>query len=110
MNVLQTCGEFRDTGYLGKQVGLSEHTVRTHSISTPESKLKPNMPLLQDDVSATSALRNNATTAAALSLTVMLLIPVLYRLYLHPLRHVAGPILGRASSLFMYTICYLGTV
>ncbi|MCJ1386378.1 hypothetical protein MMC17_009504 [Xylographa soralifera] len=50
---------------------------------------------------------DNATTAAALIL-VLLLTPVLYRLYLHPLRYVPGPLLGRATSLFLYIICYLG--
>ncbi|GLA10080.1 hypothetical protein AnigIFM60653_001465 [Aspergillus niger] len=33
---------------------------------------------------------------------------VTYRLYLHPLRHIPGPLLGRTSSLFLYTISYLG--
>lgn len=33
---------------------------------------------------------------------------ILYRLYFHPLSHVPGPWLGRVSSLFIYTICYLG--
>ncbi|KAL1866896.1 hypothetical protein Daus18300_006599 [Diaporthe australafricana] len=33
---------------------------------------------------------------------------ILYRLYLHPLRHIPGPLWGRASSLFLYAISYLG--
>ncbi|KAF7858484.1 hypothetical protein EAF04_009084 [Stromatinia cepivora] len=33
---------------------------------------------------------------------------IIYRLYLHPLRHIPGPLLGRTTSLFIYTISYLG--
>ena len=65
------------------------------------------MSLLKYSILATSALRDKATTAIALAL-VLASIPVLYRLYFHPLRHVPGPFLGRISSLYIYTICYLG--
>jgi hypothetical protein len=32
----------------------------------------------------------------------------LARIFVHPLRHVPGPIFASTSSLFLYTICYLG--
>lgn len=55
------------------------------------------MPLIQD---------NNL--AIALLLLAVILVPVLYRLNCHPLRHVPGPLLARFSSLFLHTVCYLG--
>ncbi|KAJ5578591.1 cytochrome P450 [Penicillium hispanicum] len=33
---------------------------------------------------------------------------IIYRLWVHPLRHVPGPLLGRTTSLFLYAISYLG--
>lgn len=33
---------------------------------------------------------------------------VIYRLWMHPLRHVPGPLLGRSTSLFLYAISYFG--
>lgn len=40
-------------------------------------------------------------------LSCMLSVAV-YRLYFHPLRHIPGPFLGRVSSLYLYTVSYLG--
>ena len=33
---------------------------------------------------------------------------IVYRLSLHPLSHIPGPFYARISSLYLYTICYLG--
>lgn len=51
--------------------------------------------------------------AEALILFVLLIllpisIVIVYRLYLHPLRHIPGPLLGRATSVLIYAISYLG--
>ena len=54
-----------------------------------------------------SSVREIVYTAVALVLVASLVI-VFCNLYLHPLRHVPGPLLGRVTSLFIYTICYLG--
>ena len=35
-------------------------------------------------------------------------IPILYRLFLHPLSHIPGPLPARITSLYLFTICYLG--
>lgn len=35
-------------------------------------------------------------------------LPILYRLFLHPLSHSPGPLLARITPLYIYTICYLG--
>ena len=37
-----------------------------------------------------------------------LLVPTVYRLYFHPLRHIPGPFVARTSSIFLYIICYFG--
>lgn len=33
----------------------------------------------------------------------------IYRHFFHPLSHIPGPLLARISSLYLYTLCYLGT-
>lgn len=44
----------------------------------------------------------------ALVFGLLVLAPLVYRLRLHPLGHVPGPAIAAISSLFLYTICYLG--
>lgn len=44
----------------------------------------------------------------ALILGLLVLAPAVYRLRLHPLGHVPGPAIAAVSSLFLYTLCYLG--
>ncbi|KAK4044300.1 cytochrome P450 [Parachaetomium inaequale] len=46
--------------------------------------------------------------SAAKILIALLLVPVVYRLRLHALSHVPGPVVTKISSLFLYLICYLG--
>jgi cytochrome P450 len=46
--------------------------------------------------------------SAAKILIALLLVPVVYRLRLHALSHVPGPLVTKISSLFLYLICYLG--
>ncbi|KAL8785494.1 MAG: hypothetical protein Q9213_003320 [Squamulea squamosa] len=33
---------------------------------------------------------------------------ITYRLYLHPLSHIPGPLLARITSFYLYTLCFLG--
>lgn len=65
------------------------------------------MGFFQDSVLAVSALQENAPAMILLALVVFLT-PVLYRLYFHPLSHVPGPLMGRATSLYIYVMCYMG--
>ncbi|KAJ5497533.1 Cytochrome P450 [Penicillium fimorum] len=37
-----------------------------------------------------------------------ILVIIIHRVFLHPLRHVPGPFFASFSSLFLYAICYLG--
>ncbi|OTA83735.1 hypothetical protein M434DRAFT_24728 [Hypoxylon sp. CO27-5] len=39
---------------------------------------------------------------------ILFSVPVLHRLFFHPLSGVPGPIVARISSLFLHAICYLG--
>ncbi|KAK3940205.1 Pisatin demethylase [Diplogelasinospora grovesii] len=45
---------------------------------------------------------------AVLAVLAVILIPVVYFVRLHPLRHVPGPTLAKTSDLFLNVICYLG--
>lgn len=47
-------------------------------------------------------------TARLLLIVAPFAIPILYRLFLHPLSHIPGPLPARITSLYLYTICYLG--
>ena len=46
--------------------------------------------------------------ASVYGLILLLFIPIVYRVRFHPLSHVPGPSIAKASSLFLYIICYLG--
>ncbi|RYP62760.1 hypothetical protein DL770_009541 [Monosporascus sp. CRB-9-2] len=46
--------------------------------------------------------------ASALVVTAIVLIPVLYRVWFHPLSHVPGPLVAKISSLPLYIVCYIG--
>ncbi|KAI1645977.1 cytochrome P450 [Daldinia loculata] len=39
---------------------------------------------------------------------IITLFIAIYRLYFHPLSQIPGPLLGRVSSIFMYTVTYMG--
>ena len=62
------------------------------------------MPFIQAILSLT--LHSPATIPFFLSIFLVLI--VTYRLFLHPLSHIPGPLLARISSLYLYTVCYLG--
>ena len=47
-------------------------------------------------------------TARFLLILAPFAIPILYRLFLHPLSHIPGPLPARITSLYLFTICYLG--
>lgn len=49
-----------------------------------------------------------APAAAPAILVSFVTARILYRLFLHPLSHIPGPLLARSSNLFLYVISYLG--
>lgn len=55
-----------------------------------------------------SAASNYPAAAVTILLCTPLALLILYRLFLHPLSHVAGPLPARITSLYLYAICYLG--
>lgn len=65
------------------------------------------MPLIQDSILFTAALRDSALATAVLVLA-WILFSIIYRLNFHPLSHLPHPFLAGVSSLFLHTICYLG--
>ena len=66
------------------------------------------MPLIQDVISRARTLCSHPSVIAAFSL-IAILILIRYRLKFHTTSlNVPGPFLARWSSLFLYTICYLG--
>ena len=62
------------------------------------------MPLVQNILSTPSS---SPLAAFAIGLAVLVL-PILYRLYFHPLSHIPGPLFARITSLYLYTISYRG--
>ena len=46
--------------------------------------------------------------AIALPILAVCAIPIVYRLFFHPLSHIPGPLLARISSLHLHAICFLG--
>jgi cytochrome P450 len=63
----------------------------------------PKMTLFQN----VGALLKNTNYAIGISL-ILLAIPILYRIYFHPLSHIPGPWFAKVSPLFLWIICYLG--
>ena len=69
------------------------------------------VPLLTIDMAFTKTLivvSSYSPVAIAILLCTSLFFLVLYRLFLHPLSLVPGPLLSRISSVYLYTISYLG--
>jgi cytochrome P450 len=64
------------------------------------------MRLAADQMQAVAGWASFSSLGSLAILTAMSV--VVYRLCLHPLRHVPGPLLGRTTSLFLYGISYLG--
>lgn len=46
--------------------------------------------------------------AVPIFLCTLLAFPILYRLFIHPLSHVPGPLPARITSFYLYAVCYLG--
>ncbi|KAL2167185.1 hypothetical protein VTG60DRAFT_1597 [Thermothelomyces hinnuleus] len=51
---------------------------------------------------------HDVVSGTALALAATLLLLGLRRVYWHGLSHLPGPLIGRATNLFLYAICYLG--
>ena len=62
------------------------------------------MPVIQ----ATLAVSSNFIPIVPFVCGALFALLIFYRLFLHPLSHIPGPLLARVTSLHLYTICYLG--
>ncbi|KAL2151684.1 hypothetical protein VTH82DRAFT_6782 [Thermothelomyces myriococcoides] len=51
---------------------------------------------------------HDLVSGTALALAATLLLVGLRRVYWHRLSHLPGPLIGKATNLFLYAICYLG--
>lgn len=58
-------------------------------------------------IQAFASAASNHSEAVSIGFCTLLALPVLCRLFLHPLSHIPGPLPARITSLYLYAICRL---